>query len=32
LARYSFGETVVYYYAYDEDDNRLGGWSTGETT
>jgi integrase len=26
------GKRVVYYYAYDEDDNRLGGWSTGETT
>jgi hypothetical protein len=26
------GKKVVYYYAYDEDDNRQGGWSTGETT
>jgi integrase len=26
------GKRVVYYYAYDEDGNRLGGWSTGETT
>jgi hypothetical protein len=26
------GKRVVYYYAYDENDNRLGGWSTGETT
>jgi integrase len=26
------GKRVVYYYAYDEHDNRLGGWSTGETT
>jgi integrase len=25
------GKRVVYYYAYDEDGNRLGGWSTGET-
>ena len=24
------GKKVVYYYAYDENDNRLGGWSTGE--
>jgi integrase len=26
------GKRVVYYYAYDLDGNRLGGWSTGETT
>jgi integrase len=26
------GVRVVYYYAYDEENNRLGGWSTGETT
>jgi integrase len=26
------GKRVVYYYAYDVDSNRLGGWSTGETT
>ncbi|MDR1315662.1 MAG: tyrosine-type recombinase/integrase [Spirochaetales bacterium] len=26
------GKRVVYYYAYDGADNRLGGWSTGETT
>jgi integrase len=26
------GKRVVYYYAYDEDGHRLGGWSTGETT
>jgi integrase len=26
------GKRVVYYYAYDADGNRLGGWSTGETT
>jgi integrase len=26
------GKRVAYYYAYDEDGNRLGGWSTGETT
>jgi integrase len=26
------GKRVVYYYAYDENDKRLGGWSTGETT
>jgi integrase len=24
------GKRVVYYYAYDEDGKRLGGWSTGE--
>ena len=26
------GKRVVYYYAYDEDENRLNGKSTGETT
>jgi integrase len=26
------GKRVVCYYAYDNDGNRLGGWSTGETT
>jgi integrase len=26
------GKRVVYFYAYDEHDKRLGGWSTGETT
>jgi hypothetical protein len=26
------GKRVVYYYAYDGDDRRLSGWSTGETT
>jgi integrase len=26
------GKRVVYYYAYDDGGNRLGGWSTGETT
>jgi integrase len=26
------GKRVVYYYAYDTDGNRHGGWSTGETT
>ena len=26
------GKRVVYYYAYDEDGNRLAGKSTGETT
>jgi hypothetical protein len=26
------GKRVVYYYAYDEDGNRLCGRSTGETT
>ncbi|MDR2741916.1 MAG: site-specific integrase [Treponema sp.] len=26
------GKRVVYYYAYDTDGNRLGGWSTGEAT
>jgi integrase len=26
------GKRVVYYYAYDGDSNRLGGWSSGETT
>jgi integrase len=26
------GKRVVYYYAYDNDGNRLGGWSTGEVT
>jgi integrase len=26
------GKRVVYYYAYDTGGNRLGGWSTGETT
>jgi hypothetical protein len=25
------GKRVVYYYAYDGDGKRLGGWSTGET-
>jgi hypothetical protein len=24
------GKTVVYYYAYDEEDRRLGPWSTGQ--
>jgi integrase len=26
------GKRVVYYYTYDEEGNRAGGWSTGETT
>jgi integrase len=26
------GKRVVYYYAYDTDGKRLGGWSSGETT
>jgi integrase len=26
------GKRVVYYVAYDEDGNRRGGWSTGEST
>jgi integrase len=26
------GKRVVYYYVYDEDGKRRGGWSTGETT
>jgi integrase len=26
------GKRVIYYYAYSENGNRLGGWSTGETT
>jgi integrase len=26
------GKRVVYYYAYDTDGHRLGGWSTGEAT
>jgi hypothetical protein len=24
------GKQAVYYYAYDENDKRLGGWSIGE--
>ena len=26
------GKEVVYYYAYDDDGNRLGPWSTGQVT
>jgi hypothetical protein len=25
------GKRVYYYYAYDDDGNRLGPWTTGET-
>jgi hypothetical protein len=29
---FSSGKRVVYYYAYDGDGNKQGGWSTGEVT